>query len=388
MAKFRYAVLANDKAETDSSTSGTVTIDLPERGILTEVNLMVRCAQTYTDNQTLPFHHAIKKIELLVDGSTVVKSLTGLQARALMAYRGGPFGITNDYLQGVNHNLYYHSFILYLGRFAGDTKYGLRLDAFSNPQLKFTYDLSTVTYDGVTYDSNTTDPTLTYNVMAKLLDGAPTGFTDKFIQSRQIDSWTVAASEEHNTEIPRGYPLFGLMLRAGYLDKYTFDFLNHVKLDFDNGKWLPIDMDYENLFALLRDIYPKPMSHSGYLRLANGDNFDAQFLHVVGGGINVVAGNAATIKIPYLGLPISVVSCQDYTGAALTSQVQCNYNILGYGPHQTVYIPMSHLLDGEAISIPTTDYGRIDLKIETSSDSGSDAETSVVAEYVKPNRGA
>ncbi len=385
MARFRYAVLENDKALASTSTSGTETIDLPENGILSSVNLQTRCAQTYTDNHTLPFFLALTKIELLVNGSTVVKSLTGRQARALSWYSGGPFSVTNDYEPDVNSNLVYKDFPLYLGRTVDDTKFGLDLARYNNPQLKFTYDLSTVAYDGVTYDSNTTNPTLTYNVMAKVLDGVPPGFQNRYIQSSEIDSWTVAASTEHDTQIPRGYDLYGLMLECRYKALGFNDFFDHVKLDFDNGKWLPIDMDYENLAILHKEAWPQPCEVNLYDSLANADDLDTQLMYVNGAGNATVGGNVACCKLPILYYPINVVTMQDFDGAAITSPTQVQSTIKGWGPHQTFYIPMRMLLDGEAMAVDTKQFGRIDCKVKTGASSGSSAITRIVAEYVKPN---
>ena len=124
MSKFRYAVLEKDKAKGTTVTSGTETIDLPEKDILSEVTLQARSLGAYSNDLITPMNVIIKKVELLVDGSTVVKSLTGTQIRALMWYNKGPFSITNDYWGEDNNNVRYQTFPLYLGRFAGDTKCG------------------------------------------------------------------------------------------------------------------------------------------------------------------------------------------------------------------------------------------------------------------------
>lgn len=384
MAKFRYAVLENDVAKTATLDSGTETIDLPEKGILSEVDFMARVTPSYTDDTPIPPWVVIKKLELLVDGSTVVKSLDGRQCKALIWYNQGPFDKAGWYHTAHSHNVYYHHFPLYLGRFCGDTKYGLDLEAYSNPQLKVEWDGSQTSDHGATYDVNTS-PAFTYNCQAKVFDGRPIGFLNKYIQSRQIDSWTVAASTEHSTEIPRGFPLRGLMVEAAYKSVDWFSLIEHLKLDFDNGKWLPIDMDYENLKATFLSWFPRECAINQAVYNANGDDFDFQVMEInsmLDGSVSLSNAAFGTGQTSY-GLGTINVSTE--AGAAQTSGSMSWCRVAGWGPMGTIYIPMKELLDGIVEAIETTQYGRIDLKTETGSASGTSATTKVVAEYDKPN---
>lgn len=384
MAKFRYAVLENDVAKAAATTSGTETIDLPERGILSEVIPQVRHKSAYVDNTMLPDYLAVTKLELLVDGSTVVKSLTARQAMALMWYNKGPFSINNNYMSVGNVNVVYDAFPLYLGRFAGDTKCGLDLSQYSNPQLKITWDVSQTSVDGVTYDANTTDPTFTYNVMAKLIDGTPSGFQNQYVQSREINQYNPTGTGEDTTEIPRGYPLKGLMLGSRYVSIAWNAFFDHVKLDFDNGKWVPIDMDYENLAQAFKHWFPEPCIYNTWLKQADGDNFDqcmmqASSLSYAGAGSNVYHCLWGVFEFP-----IYTMSIYSHDGTQNTAATDIFYQVTGWGPMQTIYVPMGQLVTDGMDAIDTTEYGRIDLKIGTSGASTS-AITRVVAEYLKPN---
>lgn len=384
MAKFRYAVLANDVAKSSATTSGTETIDLPETGILSQVDCQVRHKSAYSDNTMLPNYLAIKKIELLVDGSTVVKSLTARQAMALMWYNGGPFSTNNNYMSVGNVNVAYDNFPLYLGRFAGDTKAGLDLARYSNPQLKITWDVSQTSVDGVTYDANTTDPSFTYNIMAKIIDGIPAGFTNRYVQSREINAYNPAASGETTTELPRGYDLKGIMIGSRYKSYAWNAALDHVKLDFDNGKWLPIDMDYENLAQAFKGWFPKPCIYNTWLKHASGDDFDSCMMQVASLSYAGAGSNVYHCLWGVFEFPIYTMSIYSHDGSENTSATDVFYSVVGWGPMQTLYIPMEQLTDGVTDVVRTTDYGRIDLKIETASASTSDT-TRIVAEYLKPN---
>lgn len=384
MSRNRYAVIVNDKALSTTATSGTETIDLPERGILLNLTILWRHNMTYTDNTMLPIHYALKKIEVLVNGSTVVKSVTGSQIRALMWYNGGPFGQLNDYDQGGGGNKTYHQFTLYFSRSNVDDLFGLDLSQYANPQLRITWDAAVTSHDGVTYDVGTT-PAVVFNVMAKIMESAPADFSGKYIQTREISSWTFAASTERNTEIPRGRSLRGIMLRAGYNNNGYFDFWEKVKLDFDNGAYMPLDMDYENLLRLHLDAWPNPVIMARYWFAADGDNFNSDMYYVCGSGWSGSRANISSAKVPIIYWPISTVDLKDSSGAALTGGGAQTMVSVGWGPMQTFYIPMRSLLSGNEESIDTTLFGRIDLKTTSGSGVNTSAKGAVVAEYEIPN---
>ncbi|GAI02878.1 unnamed protein product, partial [marine sediment metagenome] len=142
---------------------------------------------------------------------------------------------------------------------------------------------------------------------------------------------------------------------------------------------------WESIAALHRSIWPNPVEVNEYVKLANGDDYDSKMMFVCGQGSSTIGGNLATAKMPSLYLPLSVVTASDYSGAAITSATQWHVNINGWGPHQTMYLPMSALQDGRLNTVRTTDYGRIDLKVTTGAAAGVLAYSKVVAEYSKPN---
>jgi hypothetical protein len=384
MAKIRYAVIANGATETATSTTGTITKDLPERGILTELYPQVTYTKVYSTKRPLPDWEAVTKIEVLVDGSTVVKSLSGPEIRALTYYNGGPFATTALFHGTGGDTDGYSGLPLYLNRYAGDNKAGLDLAAYSNPQIKITYDTSQTTIDGVTYEA-ATSPTIKYNIMAKIIDGTPNGFMNCYVQSRQIDTWTQTASAEHSTEIPRGFDLYRLMYKSGYLDTGWTHYMDKVKLDFDNGVWKPLDLDHEDIAMLQKAWYPSPVTAGWWDKAASADKVNFMVHQLAGAGAMTAAntGHFVYYDMHETGLHDTLI----YTdaGAAQTSAVNNHIFVQGWGPMQSIAIPMKELVDGTAEVVPTTDYGRIDLKITTGASASTSAKAYVVAEYLKPN---
>ncbi|KKN06241.1 hypothetical protein LCGC14_1079240 [marine sediment metagenome] len=384
MGRFRYAILEQDKAETSSADGGTITIDLPEKGILSELTFQARALGAYSNDCVTPMHAILEKIELLVDGSSVVKSLTGTQVKALDWYNGGPFSLSDDSQFAQNDNVYYHDFPLYLGRFAGDTKYGLDMGAYANPQLKVTWNTSLTTFDGMTLDAHT-DPTFTHSTIAKMIDGTPTGFTNMYMQSREIDTWDNANSAQHNTEIPRGFDLWGIMHRAAYLNINPEQLINKVDLDFDNGIWNPIDMNYAQFWSIYKTWFPKPCVVTRTVAMAEADHFDTRLMNVqhvdvTDLGATSVHGTLTSARRPIGTIKVVTASNTTNTNAS-TYWTQCT----GFGPHQTLYIPMRQLVDGDLETVRTTDYSRIDFKTTTGSAAGTSGQQKLVAEYLKPN---
>ena len=386
MAKIRYAVLENDKTLTATSTTGTETIDLPETGILSMIDIQLASTKAYSNDRCLPEWEILTKAEVLVDGSTVVKSLSGKQIRELLFYNGGPWTGTAWFLGGTSSTDSYMDFPLYFGKDATDTTCGLNLSAYSNPQLKLTYDATQTSCDGVTYDAHTS-PTIKYNIMAKVFDGTPAGFTNRFVQSREIDSYTVAASGEHNCEIPRGYDLKGLMLEARYYEVGWNALVDHVKLDFDNGKYVPLDIDHENLMSLTKHWYPNPVISGHWIRSASADPADLTVGQVHGLSHAATGATVAAISYDMHETGLHDVVKYDYAAAAVSTADVTWETIIGSLPFGAYYIPMSALQDGGLDSVKTTDYGRIDFKIKAGSGSGSTAKNRVIAEYLKPNGG-
>lgn len=386
MARFRYAILENDKAVTSTQTSGVETIDLPKTGILTQLDIQLAYKKVIVDDRALPDWAAVQKIEVLVDGSTVVKSLTGRQVRALCWYNGGPFTTTGWFWSTGGSQDSYTAFPLYFGRFAGDTEYGLDLGAFSNAQLKITWNTTTTSQDGNTYDANASDPTFTYNIMAKILDGTPTGFRNMYMQSRQVDEWTVAASTERNTEIPRGFELYGIMFGSRYKNVGFASLFEKIKLDFDNGKWLPLDMDYENIIMAFKDWYPEPVLVGFWENSSTGDDYDTNLMQINAMSMAATGGTGVSMSYDAHEMGLHDTAFYDFDGSA-DSDISMKWRFqMGWGPHQTIYIPMKHLVDGGKETVTTTQFGRIDFKVTTGSGAGSSAVSRVVAEYLKPNR--
>jgi len=384
MAKFRYVILEQDLAKASGLDGGTETIDLPLTGILTELTIQVRSTGALSDDMVTPMWVILNKIEVLVNGSQVVKSLSGEKIRALEWYNKGPFAMSYDYWSEDSSNARYNSFTLYFNRFHGDTAYGLNCASYKNPQLKITWDTTATSYDGMTFDAHT-DPTMTFSIIAKMLEGTPVGWQNKYVKTSVIDTWTTAASTTHKTEIPLGFPLRGLMYRGAYTGinmEYT---LESIKLDFDNGMWVPIDLNYAQFWNVFKSWYPEPVVVGGTIRVKDSVEWDPQVYKIVSmsfapqGATNIVIGKTSSRH--NLGTIMALTA----TTAAASAMGTMYCGVMGWGPMQSLYIPMGKLTDGVAETIDTNGYERIVLSCTAGASSGSSGSQYLVAEYDIPN---
>ena len=190
---------------------------------------------------------------------------------------------------------------------------------------------------------------------------------------------------EHNTEIPRGFDLWGLMWRGAYLNINPEELLDHIDLDFDNGVWNPIDMNYAQFWSIYKTWFPEPVTVSRLVSMAEADHFDPRVLQVQHAdfqdmGATGVAGTLTSNRRNIQGVKL-------LTASTVTATVASSYytQITGWGPHQTLYLPLKQLVDGDNETVNTKELSRIDLKTTTGSAAGTAGTQTLVAEYLKPN---
>jgi len=384
MVKMRYEVLEQDTAKPSALDAAIEIIDLPKKGILTELTIQARSLGAVGTEIVTPMWVILQKVEVLVKGAQVIKSFTGNIMRALEWYNHGPFGMSCDYWGEDNNQARYRSFTIYFNRFHGDTAYGLDLAAYESPQLKIDWDCAQTSSDGMTYGAHGT-PTFTYSVIAKIYDGTPAGFQNKYVKTSIIDQWVTTASTIHSTEIPLGFPLRGLIYRGAYVDINNEYTLEKIKLDFDNGSWVPIELNYAQFWHVFKQWFPEPVQVGMTLRTDDTPDFDPQVYKVVSlsnapAGANQIIASLTTSRRPFGQIMALTASATASTTAATMWM-----NIFGWGPMQCLYIPMSQLTDGAAETINTNAYGRIVLSCTSGASSGTSGYQYIVAEYDIPN---
>jgi len=381
---FDTIVLEDQVDKTTTVTSGTETIDLPDVGYLSQVNLRAAALAQWVDEFALPMYHIISKVELLVNGSQVVKSLTGRQIRALAWYHGMDLINLGTYSRGGQGEKTFWTFPILLGTKPYDPNCMLDLSQYSNPQLRVTWNAADTSTDGVSWDVSSS-PTFRYGVDCILYRGTP-GNVKGYIKSSEIDSWTTANSQIHRTEIPKGQELLGLSVEGRYTLLSNLNFFSRLKLNFDNGAWIPLDHTYDSLRALYATWWNRNVQVGIYKSIADGDTHDFMVGEIDGFSFLSETSSLGHIILAGAEYPIYTINClRSDGGAAHSTRADVHIWTRGYMPHQTYYIPMWGFLGGDWNTLDTTKYGRIDLETTLGSAAGTSATERVCAEYLVPN---
>ena len=338
----------------------------------------------WSDEAALPMYHIIKKVELLVNGSQVVKSLSGRQIRALAWYHGMDLTTLGDYQRGGTGEKTFWTFPLLLGHRPYDPLHMLDLSRYSNPQLKVTWDATDTSTDGISWDI-TASPAFRYGVDCVLYRGTP-GAVEGYVKSSEIDSWASANSLVHTVDVPRGQDLLGLTLEGRYTLISNLEFFNKIKLNFDNGQWIPLDHNWKELKALYATLFPRPCQVPAYKSVSDLDTHDFMVGQILAHQWMPETASLGSIVLSGSEYPIYTINClRSDGGAAHTTRADVHMMATGYMPHQMYYMPMWAWLGGDWTPLKTTNYGRIELTSTLGSGAGANATMRACAEYLVPN---
>lgn len=226
---------------------GLLTIDLPNRGLLgcVELRFDAKCG-AIDGTPDFWLHDAIKKVELIVNGSQVVKSLTGEQILALNQYDRCYADAENLY--NVGAEMQREVFMLNLGRFFHDRDYLLDLGRVNDPEVRVEYDFAApaAVHGWANVTSFATTPAPTFSCVPHLLresDVVPEGY----IKTSEVYRYPSTPATAHNMTIPRGPTYMGLYLQMLYKNEGLGSIIDHVELNLDNDLIIPFRLGRREL---------------------------------------------------------------------------------------------------------------------------------------------
>src|SRR3990167_2496899 len=224
--------------------SGTEVIDIDSQDPISMLELEYK---NTPGSNTMAAHlvSALSKVEL-VEGSTLLFSLTGRELHALSYYgigKGPNTHLTNaQSVQGFV-SLQYH-----FGRHLWDPMLALDPKRHKNLQLK-------VTHNRVTPDASSSAHTL--RVAGHSFDEAPVTLKG-FLHTVEIETPTMGADGSYNyIDLPLDKVIRMLLIRAHYAEKQPHEVVNEVRLSEDDGKKIPLDISTSSLLKYLNTIYPR-----------------------------------------------------------------------------------------------------------------------------------
>lgn len=386
MGRFAYRDFQPKVTKDTALDDGIEVIDLEGLDYITQLNINCKAMATDGTYMGTPIHKIITKIEILGNGSSVLKSYNSQHLRGIAAYSGIDLSVLGDYSRHGTDDKCFWSFPVLFGRYPGDPKYMLDTSAWETLKARIHWNAAEVTHDGGTYAASGS-PEFCYSADALVYEnGAPPGLSG-YIKSMQISEYTLAVttSAEYTTEIPRGHPLRGIQVRCVNEDDQWYYPYQNVKLDFDNGKWIPLDVEDRQLNSLFSLWWPKVWHFTEYADWDEGMDWDAGFGIVKGmSGCpgQTVAVSAGLNHGPTFGQTqfISV----DATGGVTTAAGAYIAMTHGIMPQHCLYIPMWKFADIDEDGVPTSEYKRIDFSHTTDANVAA-TKANVVAEYLVPN---
>lgn len=383
MGRFAYREIEPVIDKTVTDDDGIETIDLEGLGYLSQLNLNFRCIAVDDVDIGTPPDKVVTKLEVLANGSSIVKSYNAQHCKAIAAYSGIDLATQGNYCRHGTEEKTFWRFPVLFGRYPGDPKYMLDTGAFDSLVAKIHWNAAEVTHDGATYDDSLSPDAAYFSDAMVYENGAPPGNVG-YIKSMEINQYTLAAGTRYPTEIPRGYPLRGLTTRFCFTETQWNYYYDKFKFNFDNGKWIPIDGTSKNLLGMLTLWWPKLFHHSLYADIDGGVEYDP--------GVGIILGHTsvgtALVDVEYpLGHSgnFSPTVINPITTTTTVSQIGRATTMLAHGmmPEQVMYWPMWWLADIDEDAVPTSEYKRIDFEHTTITGAGAGTAT-ICGEYIVP----
>lgn len=235
--------IASMLASEAATVPATKTIDVDIAKPISRITIQMKG----TNSTSVPVAHPAKmltKVEL-VDGSNVLFSLNGVQARALNFYENGR--LPNDLMSYANDVQCAAVCQINFGRYLWDELLAFDAKKFSNPQLRISHNLA---LGGSTPDA------ATLNVFAHAFDEkipTPVGF----LMSKEQFAYTLVASAKESIDLATDLPYRFLLIQSLTAGKQPWEQYNQVKLTEDNDARVVInDEKTSDLIKLLQD-YPR-----------------------------------------------------------------------------------------------------------------------------------
>lgn len=230
-------------AETEVTADITKTINLDLSEIISRLDITFRVDPS-VHTMSLPSYKMVTGIEI-VDGSNVLYSLDGGQCQALNIYDRKVGSMSHG--QHIANLSDFQTYGIDFGKYLWDETLAFDPSHFKNPQLKVSLDVNAI-------GGTPTDMHL--RVRGHLFDAksvTPSGF----IMSKEHFSYIPATSNAYEyVELPQDYPIKRMLVQAYRLDYEPWYVISEVKLDENNEKVIPFDVEVEDYVRRRKGIDP------------------------------------------------------------------------------------------------------------------------------------
>ena len=216
-----------------ATRNDTYKLDLPDTGVLSSILLRLHgkpaTGNPFASQNKWRLIDFIDKIEVILNGATICKSLTGMQAQFL-AFMDQKVVAPSKWLEYSGPTLREYILINF-GRFYGDTQYGLDLSRFASAELQITNSCDTTNWQD----------DLKWTILANWIrepETPPAGY----MRSETWRTWTTVADETQYLDLPTEHVLRRIVLQAipavdtSYLEKTSlFNLMDDIELSLQTG---------------------------------------------------------------------------------------------------------------------------------------------------------
>uniref|UniRef100_A0A6H1ZZ64 Uncharacterized protein n=1 Tax=viral metagenome TaxID=1070528 RepID=A0A6H1ZZ64_9ZZZZ len=334
-----YWYYAQRKNAPSTAATGEVTYDLPETGFIPTILLTCFSTPTSSASPALPLVDAITEVTIKDAGKEII-SLNANQIMGIFMHRGSRSYVSTE----TNDNAVeqHQTFPILLGEVVNGVKYAPDFSKFTNPQITIKWDYSiTTTNFGMICEADIA-PVMKFTI-ACMVQPADAGYTHGYMRSRQIKTWSQTTSTETKIDIPSGEKLYGIMIEAGYDALNWTEDIEQLKLSLQSGKWIPLDLQEEELRTLDGDIWGAA-EISYCADVADAEEYDVHMGYV--DDVNF----APLEKIDDLTFwfvnahrGIETLNVDTSGQAAYTTHFQTAIHVKGFMPYQCLYIPSWYL---------------------------------------------
>jgi hypothetical protein len=235
--RLRDVYLLNGQTLNDSDT---ITINLSRSLKILWIRVQYQDKNGATSNTVCRLNGMVSKIAV-IDGSTVIHSLSMREEQALNAFNYGrlPFQVLSE----DDDIVVIEEAIVDFTRYPGDTAFYLDTSKYLSPQIQLTHALTVSSTAGFVTGQGTV------SVIARVIDsGAPSQLG--YMLAKELDSFSSTASGDHNTDLPLDFPICGLLVQAP-VDANTPDtYINNFKLTADTDSFIPVNMSMADMLRM------------------------------------------------------------------------------------------------------------------------------------------
>lgn len=373
---FQHRYLVETKDFVD--LAGVLTIDLPNKGLLSGIELRVWGTNAdYTDAPDVWLHDRLTKIELIVNGSKVVKSLTGEQLLADMLYKKTP--LSSHDMKNMANGSCEEFFYINLGRFYHDLEYILDLSQVNDPELRITFNFAATSQNGWDNGVAMTDaPNI--SVICHLLrdsDIIPRGY----IKTSELYRFTGTESRKENMTVPRGPVYANLYVQSWYKEQGLGIVLDKLELNINSDDIIPFRVGPTELAAEITRQYGLIDSLSQQLKITGQQSYpfpleQGHFWGRANPAIDVLI-NGTDMWANYTKTAYTVISTQ----AAGASNVNAILQYLGIWPFSVSPIPYFNPMD-ERTWIDSSKLGDLWVRFEGSASMGTSVVVKLLGDEV------